>query len=60
MQKAEAVKLVENATVVARGDTWGDPLWQVSIPNGTVDVHAADEVEARKKAADFLVVTSDD
>lgn len=60
MEKAEALRLVENATVIGRGDILGDPLWQVSIPNGTVDVHAADEAEARKKAAEFLVVTSDE
>lgn len=59
MTKQEAAALVATSTVTPRGDAWGDPLWTVSVPNGTVDVHAADEVEAREKAAQFLVVTAE-
>ena len=60
MKKAEARKLVEGVTVIPRSHPSGEPLWTVPVPNGSVDVHAANEAEAREKAADFLVVIGDD
>jgi hypothetical protein len=60
MTKKEAQQIVAAATVVARGSAWGDPpLWQVNVPNGSIDVHAVDEEEARKAAAEALVVLSE-
>lgn len=54
MNKSEADKIIKSATVTERGDRWGDPLWQVSLPTGSVDVHATSEDDARKKASEYL------
>lgn len=54
MTRDDAEQYAKTAVATGLGEAWGDLLWRFPTPNGSIDVHGADEDEARAALAEAL------